>query len=271
MSNTLSFDGKTVFVMGGTSGINLGIAEAFAECGAAVYVASRSQDKVDAAVARLAAYGGRAGGFSADVRDVEALQAGFDSIAAEMGKVDVLVIGQAGNFPAPILGLSPKGFKSVVDIDLLGTYNVVRTAHPYLAQGGASIITISAPQAFVPMENQAHVCAAKAGVEMLTRVMAMEFGPAQIRVNAIVPGPIRDTEGMARLAPTPELMEQTRESVPLKRLGTVREIGDCAMFLASPLAAYISGAIIPVDGGWSLSGAGTLSGSLAQLGAQQHR
>jgi NAD(P)-dependent dehydrogenase (short-subunit alcohol dehydrogenase family) len=91
---------------------------------------------------------------------------------------------------------------------------------------------------------------------MLTRVLALELGPRGIRVNAIVPGPIEGTEGMERLAPTEEARERCRQSVPMKRYGTAREVADCAMFLASPLAAYISGAIIPVDGGWSVAGAG---------------
>jgi NAD(P)-dependent dehydrogenase (short-subunit alcohol dehydrogenase family) len=156
--------------------------------------------------------------------------------------------------------LSPNGFKSVVDIDLLGSFNTVRLAHRHLNRGKANIIAISAPQAFIPMAYQVHVCAAKAGVEMLTRVLALELGPEHIRVNAIVPGPIEGTEGMDRLAPTPEAREKARKSVPMQRYGTPREVADCAMFLASPLAAYISGAIIPVDGGWSVAGAGAGGG-----------
>jgi len=107
------------------------------------------------------------------------------------------------------------------------------------------------------MANQAHVCAAKAGVEMLTRVLALELGPSNIRVNGIVPGPIEGTEGMARLASDPVARKRAEQSVPLRRYGTTREVANCAMFLASPLAEYISGAIIPVDGGWSAAGANT--------------
>jgi len=256
MPGWLNFDNHNVLVVGGTSGINLGIAEAFAEQGANVAVASRSREKVDSALARLSAFGTRTAGFAADVRDVAALEAGLTSLADEFGAIDTLVVGQAGNFPAAAMQLSPNGFKSVVDIDLLGSFNTVRLAHQHLTPGKANIIAISAPQAFIPMTFQAHVCAAKAGVEMLTRVLALELGPANIRVNAIVPGPIEGTEGMERLAPTPEAREKARRSVPLQRYGTAREVADCAMFLASPLAAYISGAIIPVDGGWSVAGAG---------------
>jgi NAD(P)-dependent dehydrogenase (short-subunit alcohol dehydrogenase family) len=256
MPRGLNFDDHNVLVVGGTSGINLGIAEAFAEQGANVGVASRSREKVDSAMARLAAFGNRTAGFAADVRDIEAMKEGLAGIAEAFGTIDTLVVGQAGNFPAAAMQLSPNGFKSVVDIDLLGSFNTVRLAHQYLTPNKANIIAISAPQAFIPMAYQAHVCAAKAGVEMLTRVLALELGPENIRVNAIVPGPIEGTEGMERLAPTPEARDKARRSVPMQRYGTPREVGDCAMFLASPLAAYISGAIIPVDGGWSVAGAG---------------
>lgn len=256
MSRWLSFEDRNVLVVGGTSGINLGIAEAFAEQGANVAVVSRSQDKVEAAMARLSAYGRTVAGFSADVRDVAALEAGFASLADPFREIHTLVVGQAGNFPAPAMQLSPGGFKSVVDIDLLGSFNVVRAAHELLAEADASIITISAPQGAVPMKLQAHVCAAKAGVDMLTRVLALELGPENIRVNAIVPGPIDETEGMARLAPTGEARRKCRDSVPMKRFGTARDVANCAMFLASPLAGYINGAIIPVDGGWLAAGVG---------------
>jgi NAD(P)-dependent dehydrogenase (short-subunit alcohol dehydrogenase family) len=260
MSRWLNFDNHNVLVVGGTSGINLGIAEAFAEQGANVAVASRSQEKVDAAIARLASFGNRTAGFAADVRDVATLESGLATVAEALGTIDTLVVGQAGNFPAAAMQLSPNGFKAVVDIDLLGSFNTVRLAHRHLTPGSANIIAISAPQAFIPMAYQVHVCAAKAGVEMLTRVLALELGPENIRVNAIVPGPIEGTEGMARLAPTPEARERARQSVPMQRYGTPREVADCAMFLASPLAAYISGAIIPVDGGWSVAGAGAGGG-----------
>jgi NAD(P)-dependent dehydrogenase (short-subunit alcohol dehydrogenase family) len=123
MPRWLNFDDHNVLVVGGTSGINLGIAEAFAEQGANVAVASRSQEKVDSAVARLATFGNRTAGFAADVRDVTALEAGVASVAEALGTIDTLIVGQAGNFPAAAMQLSPNGFKSVVDIDLLGSFN----------------------------------------------------------------------------------------------------------------------------------------------------
>ena len=159
--------------------------------------------------------------------------------------------------------MSPNGFAAVVNIDLLGTYHVLRSAYAHLVKPGASVINISAPQAFVPMRLQSHVCAAKAGVDMLTRTLAMEWGADGVRINSIVPGPIENTEGMKRLAPTSELINSVIDTVPLKRLGTASDIGRVAVFLSSPLAGYLTGAVIPVDGGWSLGGSSQLMERLA--------
>ena len=148
----------------------------------------------------------------------------------------------------------------------------MQSAYPHLRKPGASVINISAPQAFLPMVGQSHVCAAKAGVDMLTRNLALEWGGEGIRVNSLVPGPIEGTEGMKRLAPTPELMERSRQSVPLKRLGRPEDLGNACLFLSSSMASYISGVVLPVDGGWSLSGASGLSsvlGKVLQANAQQ--
>ncbi len=265
MSLQIDFTGKNVVVIGGTSGINLGIAETFAEHGARVAVASRSAAKVEAAVAQLQQYGGEVFGGTADVRDLEALQALFKQFQQQLGEIDVLVSGAAGNFPAAAMQMSANGFKSVMDIDLLGTFQVMQTAYPYLRRPDASVINISAPQAFIPMPLQVHVCAAKAGVDMVTRVLAMEWGASGVRINSIVPGPIAGTEGMKRLAPSAALQAKVSESVPLKRQGTPQDIAHTALFLASPLASYITGAVIPVDGGWSTGGVSTMMHELADV------
>lgn len=265
MSVEINFSQKNVVVIGGTSGINRGIAELFAAKGANVAVASRSQDKVDDTVKALEALGAKASGFSADVRHYEDIEAGLAAVVKEWGSIDVLVSGAAGNFPAFAKDMSPNAFKSVVDIDLLGTFHVMRAAYPHLTRPGASIINISAPQAFLPMSAQAHVCSAKAGVDMITKCLAMEWGPEGIRVNSIVPGPIDGTEGMRRLAPTPELMEMAKESVPSKRLGVPEDVANACAYLASPGASYVNGIIMPVDGGWHLSGASGLSTTLGDM------
>ena len=254
----LDVTGKTVIVAGGTSGINLGIALMFAELGANLGVISRSQEKVNDAVARLREFDIQAAGFSADVRDYTALQRGLQLFADEFGEFDILVSGAAGNFPAKAKDMSANAFAAVVNIDLLGTFHVLRCAYKYLKKPGGCVINISAPQAFLPMLLQSHVCAAKAGVDMITRTLAMEWGGDGVRINSIVPGPIEATEGMKRLAPTQELLDKVVESVPLKRLGQTQDIGHAALFLASDLASYITGTILTVDGGWSLGGASSL-------------
>lgn len=266
---SIDYTGKTVVVIGGTSGINRGIAETFAQLGANVAVASRSQEKVDATVAALQASGGQAIGFTADVREYSALEAGFDLVAKQWGSIDVLVSGAAGNFPALANTMSPNGFKSVVDIDLLGTYHVMRAAYPHLRKPGASVINISAPQAVTAMAGQAHVCAAKAGVDMITKSLALEWGGAGVRINSVIPGPIDGTEGMQRLAPTNEMREACRQSVPLQRMGTPMDVANACLFLASPLASYVHGVVLPVDGGWVLGGYAAVGATMAsQLTAQ---
>lgn len=255
---TLAFDytGKNVIVFGGTSGINLGIAEGFAKAGATVGVCSRSQDKVTAAVETLKAHGGDAYGYSLDVRNIDEVKDALKAFHGSVGDIDVVISGAAGNFPAPALGMSANGFKAVVDIDLMGTFHVMQSCFEYIKKPGASLINISAPQAFIPMKMQSHVCAAKAGVDMLTRTLSQEWGPMGVRINSISPGPIDNTEGMARLAPTEAMRQSTINSVPMKRMGEVTDIADAALFLSSPQASYISGVVLPVDGGWATAGAG---------------
>ena len=252
---TVDFSETTVFVAGGTSGINLGIAEAFATAGARVAVMSRSKEKVDAAVTRLQALGAQATGGAADVRDPEATSAVLQLAHAAFGDIDVLVSGAAGNFPAAALDMSPNAFRSVVDIDLLGSYHVLRAAYPLLRKPGAVVINVSAPQAFLPMALQSHVCAAKAGVDMMTRVLAIEWGRDGIRINSVVPGAIEGTEGMERLFPMPEARQVVLSTVPAARWGQPRDVANVCLFLASPLADYVTGVVLPADGGWSLGGA----------------
>jgi NAD(P)-dependent dehydrogenase (short-subunit alcohol dehydrogenase family) len=229
-----------------------------------VAVSGRNEAKTAAAVERLRGLGGETEGFNFDVRDAEVVAAAWDRVAAKLGTIDVLVSGAAGNFPAEALAMSSNGFKAVVDIDLLGTFNVLRHGFAHLTRPGASVINVSAPQSTVPMRMQSHVCAAKAGVDMLTRALAMEWGPEGVRVNAVVPGPVADTEGMRRLAPSDDLRRLVERSVPLGRQATADDIAAAVLFLASPEAGYLTGAVIPVDGGWSLGGVSIAMDGLAR-------
>lgn len=247
--------GKVAYIAGGSSGINLGIAQRLAEQGAAVAIVSRSGDKIDAAINSITGGGGRAAGWAADVREYAAVEKTLAQTRDTFGEIDIVISGAAGNFLAPVLGMSANAFKTVVDIDLIGTFNVLRASYAYLKKPGASLISITAGQGSHPMMFQAHACAAKAGVNMLTRCLAMEWGPAGVRVNAISPGPIAETEGMTRLAASAEAEAALKARIPLGDYGTKRDIADMALFLASDNAAYITGAIFDVDGGSSLGDA----------------
>ena len=166
-----------------------------------------------------------------------------------------MISGAAGNFLAPAIGLSANGFKTVVDIDLLGTFNVFRASWDHIAKPGASLIAISAGQAVAPKPLQIHACAAKAGVNMVVKCLALEWGPAGVRVNAISPGPIADTEGMVRLAGSPEMEAARTGRLALRSYGTKRDVSDMAVFLASDASPYVTGSIFNVDGGTDLGDA----------------
>ena len=251
------FKGKTVFVTGGGSGINLGVASNFAALGAHVAICGRTQDKLDTAAVGLRELNAHAGGkvlpVAADVRDPAALDTAIARTQAEVGPIDVLVAGAAGNFLCPAEELSPNGFKTVIEIDLMGSFHAARAAFAQLRERRGCLIFISAPQAFVPQACQLHVGAAKAGVDNLMRNLAVEWGKYGIRANSIVPGPILGTEGLKRLS-SPEVDESARQVVPMRRYGTVDDIGQAAVFLASPLAGYVTGTVLLVDGGSSLVG-----------------
>jgi NAD(P)-dependent dehydrogenase (short-subunit alcohol dehydrogenase family) len=257
------FKGKTVFVTGGGSGINLGVAKNFAALGANVAICGRTQAKLDAAAAELRVLGAQVCPVTADVRDFAALDAALARSGEELGPVDVLVCGAAGNFLVPAERLSANGFKSVIDIDLLGSFNASRAAFEQLRQTRGSVIYISAGMAYMPHAFQAHVGAAKAGIDMLMKNLAIEWGPHGIRCNSIVPGPIGGTEGLKRLS-DPAQRDMFIGSVPLRREGTVDDIGQVAAFLASPLASYVTGCVVVCDGGQNLAGS-----ALFNIGAAQ--
>jgi NAD(P)-dependent dehydrogenase (short-subunit alcohol dehydrogenase family) len=245
--------GKVAFVTGGGSGIGQRMAERFAEHGTKVMLAGRRSEKLQQAQQAIGSRGGTAATAALDIREYGAVEAALQRTREEFGPIDIVLAAAAGNFPAPVLGMSANGFKSVIDIDLAGTFNTCRAAYEHLRRPGASIIAISAAHATVPIPYQAHVCAAKAGVELFVKTLALEWGPVGVRCNCITPGPTAETEGMNRLAPTTEAQERVQASVPLRRLGTKDELADLALFLCSDAASYITGATLVCDGGQSLA------------------
>jgi peroxisomal 2,4-dienoyl-CoA reductase len=252
--------GHVAFVTGGGTGITGGVARAFAEAGASVALVSRKLEHLEPAAkvindARAAnPHTGEAFPVVADVRNFEQIEEALLAAVVRFGRIDIVVNGAAGNFLAPAEALSPNGFGTVVDIDLKGTFNVCRAAFAQLKENRGQILNISATLHYLGTPMQLHVSAAKAGVDALTRNLAVEWGRYGIRVNGIAPGPIEDTEGMTRLVPEP-IKEKLRKNIPLGRFGRISDIETAALFLCSDAASFINGAVLVVDGGQWLSAA----------------
>jgi len=242
--------GHVVLVTGGGTGICRGIAAAYARLGADVAITSRKQDVLEATAAELGRSRPRGVlAVTADVRDPDAIARAVRATVERFGKLDTLVNGAAGNFLAPAATLSPNGFKTVVDIDLNGTFNASRAAFEALKEAGDGLIlNISATLQYHGTPLQIHASAAKAGVDAVTRNLAVEWGRFGIRVCGIAPGPIADTEGMRRLA-AGERGDRTLAAIPAGRFGAIDEIAAAAVFLRSGAAAYVSGHVLVVDGG----------------------
>ena len=241
-------EGRTALVTGGGTGICRGIALELARYGCDVAITSRSSEHLDPTAAEIRATGRRAVAVAADVRDPTAVQGVVAKTVEELGGLDILVNGAAGNFLCLAENLSPNGFGAVVDIDLKGTFHCAKAALPHLRRRRGVMLNISATLHYQGTPAQLHVASAKAGVDALTRVLAVEWGPYGIRVNGIAPGPIADTEGVRRLLDD-AAKTRAEQTTPLQRLGLVKDVSDAALFLCSDAASYITGHTLVVDGG----------------------
>ena len=255
-------DGQVGIVTGGATGIGLGISTTLAQLGMHVVLASRKPEHLEPAVAAIIAAGGKASAVQVDVRDQERVQAMAKEVHAAHGRIDLLVNNAAGNFYAPSESLSANAWKSVIEIDLYGTFYCTQAVFPYMkAQGGGRVVSTSMTLHYRGWPLMAHATAAKAGVDALTKTLALEWADHGIRINAIAPGPI-PTEGVRKAfmpppgAPVPDVfsVDKAMESfakatIPLKRWGTPEDIGQMVAYLASPAGDWITGAIFVIDGG----------------------
>jgi peroxisomal 2,4-dienoyl-CoA reductase len=236
--------GHVALVTGGGTGICRGIAAAYARLGAKVCIVSRKLDVLEQTAKEIGAMA-----FAADVRKPDELAAAVAATVERFGKLTTLVNGAAGNFLAPAAALSPNGFRTVIDIDLLGTFNATKAAFEQLsACKDGLVLNISATLHYHGTPLQIHASAAKAGVDAVTKNLAVEWGRFGIRSCGIAPGPIGDTEGMKRLAPG-DIAGKAMATIPAGRFGTIDEIAAAAVYLRSPAAAYITGHVLVVDGG----------------------
>lgn len=249
--------GRAALVTGGGTGICRGIALALASVGCDVAITSRSFEHLEPTSAEIQRLGVRSLAVAGDVRKPDDVDAVVSRTARAFGRLDILVNGAAGNFVCLAEQLSPNGFGTVVDIDLKGTFNVSRAAYPHLGQRGGAILNISATLQLLGTRGQVHASAAKAGVDALTRTLAVEWGPSKIRVNGLAPGPVEGTEGVRRL--TTEGSRRTIEEIcPLRRLASVDDVANAAVFLCSDLGSFITGVTLVIDGGLWLNSASAL-------------
>ena len=259
-------EGKVALITGGGTGLGLATARAFGTNGAKLVIASRSAEHVEDGAATLREEEIEALPLVCDVREPDHVEAMVDTAIEHFGRVDVLVNNAAGNFLVRAEDLSPGGWKAVTRIVLDGSWFCSRAVYKHMKdQGGGNILNVLATYATGAGPLTVHSAAAKAGVLSLTRTLAVEWADAGIRVNAIAPGPV-DTHGAgSRLWNSDEARASIAEKLPMGRFGTEAEIADAAIFLVSDAASYVTGTMLPVDGGLTLG-----EGHLANIEAIQH-
>ncbi|KAJ7436087.1 2,4-dienoyl-CoA reductase [Mycena galericulata] len=244
------FKDKVLFCTGGGSGICRGMTEAIMRHGANATIVGRKLDRLTQTAKELSEVTGkRCIPFQADVRQPKALQEAVAKTIETFGRIDFVVCGAAGNFLAPISSLSENGFRTVIEIDTIGTYNTIKATLLHVRASKGAYIHVSAMLHYRGTPYQVHVSAAKAGVDALSAVLAVEEGPHGVRSNVLAPGPIGGTEGVDRLANKGADAEAGTWTFPLGRMGCISDVANAAVFLFSGAAAYVTGQILPVDGG----------------------
>jgi NAD(P)-dependent dehydrogenase (short-subunit alcohol dehydrogenase family) len=245
--------GRVAIVTGGSSGIGLGIVRVFSELGSAVAIVGRQEAKLQTAKLEIMQHvpKARIATFATDVRDDAAMRAMVDQVTDRFGHLDILVNNAAGNFHCPTEQLSPNGWRTVVDIDLHGTFNGCQAALPALkaSRFGGRIVNITVPQALSGWPGSAHASAAKAGILSLTRSLSVEWGGYGIRINNVLPGPIAGTEGLKRLYEDRGIADRERERIALGEFGMTDDIANACAFLCSAGGDFVTGCDFIVDGG----------------------
>ncbi|MCS7153961.1 MAG: SDR family oxidoreductase [Bacteroidia bacterium] len=246
--------GKVIVVTGGGTGLGRAMTETFIQCGAQVAICGRRTHVVEEAAQAL---GPAVRPYTCDVRSWESVDAFLSQVVKDFGRLDAVVNNAAGNFLAASERLSPKGFRAVVDIVLLGTFHVSRWAGAYWIENKlpGHILNIVTTYTETGCAFVLPSAAAKAGVQALTLSLAYEWAPYGIRANAIAPGPFPTEGAWSRLMPNGDFEKEYKKRLPTGRYGNPAELGALAAFLLSDLAPYITGAVIPIDGAERLQGA----------------
>lgn len=253
---------KRILITGGGTGLGKAMAQRFLELGATIYICGRRAEVLDKTVGDLSSVGrGAIRKISCDVRDRDAVEQMIDTIWKD-GPLDVLVNNAAGNFIARSEELSPRAWDAVIGIVLMGTLHCTMACGRrwIKAKHSGTVLSISATYAPVGSAYVVPSAVSKAGVEALTRSLAVEWGNRGIRLNAIAPGPIPTQGAFSRVLPLPKLEPLAKERIPLQRFGTTEELANLAAFLVSGGSSYVNGEVIRMDGGELLQGAGEFSG-----------
>jgi citronellol/citronellal dehydrogenase len=246
------FDGHVAIVTGGGSGIGLAIARTLCELGAKVAIAGRDAAKLERARAHLGERGWQVHATTCDIRDVEQVAAFVKGVRGALGEITVLVNNAGGQFPTAAAALSPKGWDAVIRNNLNGTFYMTRevAVASMIPAGRGRIVNVIANVAR-GFPGMVHTGAARAGVDNMTKTLAVEWAQHGIAVNAVAPGIIRSS-GSDRYPP--ELVEASRQRTPLKRLGTPEEVAELCAYLASEAASFVTGETWYIDGGAHLWG-----------------
>ena len=247
--------GRVAVVTGGNGGIGLGMGRGLAEAGAAVVVAARNREKSARAVAELRGLGGEAEAIEVDVADEGSVEALVKATVARFGRLDILVNNAGMNIRKPVESLALGEWRQVIDINLTSAFLASRACHPVMKkQGGGKVINIGSMMSIFGASFAPAYAASKGGMVQLTKAMAAGWAVDNIQVNAVLPGWI-ETELTQRARQQVEgLHESVLRRTPAKRWGVEQDMAGVAVFLASHASDFVTGAAIPVDGGYSIQG-----------------
>jgi NAD(P)-dependent dehydrogenase (short-subunit alcohol dehydrogenase family) len=242
---------KNVVITGASKGIGRGLALALAHAGARVALIARNEDDLQSVVSEVEEAGGTAAGYVADLRDVASIRSVFDRILADLETIDVLVNNAGLGQPIPSVDIDEEYWDHMVSLNLKGAFFCSQAAgRAMLAAGHGTIVNMSSQASITAIPEESVYCASKGGLNMLTKALALEWGPKGINVNAVAPTFVR-TPGTAERLDTKEFRDNVISQIPLGRVGSLTDVAAAVQYLASAAGSMVNGEILVVDGGWT--------------------